>query len=1070
MALPEQVLEFDFDKGLSEHEDQWLQAQGFLELENCIQDKAGALVKVPGYDPFTGLVDETGEPGFPSQPDSPAKLIQLDDRIGAASNGWLLSKGDEWSVQGRCSPWVLERRVVADVATRKPAFFTKNFDTVLHDCCVSGDWSFTAFLYWEHDDAAANSRICVIATKLSTGATRRFVTPAQSHGLTFPRILPLDANGNAILFYRREETSPTTWGTVCYRRVSSASGIFSEESLSLGCTVFDAWVDVASATAWVARHPGGSLSITDPEIELRSYSVAVSGSSVLTGTGVHVEATTGVPRAVAVSGSLAGDRVCVVFAETQSVGGGDFEDHVRGFARNSEDLIVNELSQFHIWNSADVFEASEDSITYRVTLIGITEMAPGEFYTVFFDPNGGTSGGYGGDFASASPVTRGFGIADFSTVPQYVGRARMRSRPFWDGERVSFLIERAWGDSPDGRDRNRYYAIVTAFPGTTAPARFRPMAYTAQGYAVGLPWSGYDVQMDDYWMLSSPYQDEVGAWHLQALERHAGSVQTSIVAYKLIQDDRVGSNFQLGGQAYLIGGLLSAWDGVRCLEAGWLEEPVIEAITQVSGTLTAGTRHYALTFARTNAQSEMLRSRPSEVITAANGASENNRLRIAPCCLTNRVDGDHLDMFVEVWRTKSGRTSPFYLVARIPMDANDLDVITHDDDMPDGSIGTSDRFPYALPYEEAPGAELANDPPISPVHGCVWRNRVWLTDGGQIAYSKEGVLNRAAEFSLNQTLPRATQQRITALAPLGEVLAVFCEDATAYVYGEGPAANGAGSTLTGPVELHTEIGCTQPSGLCVTPAGLLVPSRRGIQTLSLKREYSYVGAAIERTLAEFPRVRDCDWQKGTDRVWFIVAAQDGFTARFVIFDQLHGSWGTALGGVGSLHAPETLISVNDTQFWLNLQGVGRESNGAKWLASSFGYAQRIVTPWIKPGGTLAEVRFKRAWLLAQKLGSTGLTISVGYDFQDAWTHAVTFSAADLDAIEGVGDSDVLMLRIPSPRQRCHAFRLQIAEHLPVGSEDSQGFRFVAARFLTALRGAKGPLKATRNAGSGFGSE
>lgn len=1079
MALPEQVSEFSFAAGLSEHEDAWLQQSGFQRLENCLQDKAGSLVKLPGYGRFSdAIVNATGETVQQSTIGGAPKLIARGGQIGAIANGYLYAKNTQWVLQGRVSPWVAEQRTVVDLAPRKSAFATGNYSTVRHDCCRSGNWAFTAFACWSPGDLPANARICVACTYLPTGATvYQMITDSEAYGLSAPRIVAWDLNGSALLAYAREQNPPVAWKTICYRKVSPGT-MGPEVDTGLTCSVFDVATDVEATgggRAWIVYHPADSGSSTDQEIALQEYTI---GSTALIPGADEAVATTGVPRSVAVTGLHSANRVSVIYAETQSLGGGNYLDNVTAFCRESSAIATQvwptlPATSLDLGGSLGTFNSGANQLFYRVTQLAAVDLGgTSGTYFLFFDPNGALAD-YGGEFTAACPTTRGARVDATGNVSptQQAGRTRMRSRPFFDGTRVCFLGEHSSGDALDPGDPNSYYALLGVEPfGAPPPLRFRPLGHFAHLSAPALPWSGRSGDADGYWMQSTPYRDG-DSWTVQALERDPGTLRLRLRAYRLVSDDRVGVSVELGGQAYIVGALLSAWDGLRALEAGWLSDPVIEEVSQVAGTLAAGTRYYALTYARTNAAGELLRSRPSRVVTATNDAAEDNRLQIAPYCLSNRVDGDHLDMYVEIWRTKAGQTSPFWLAARLPLDPTNRDVQRYDDALPDASLGSVGLFPQTLPFEEAPGAELPNDPPISPVHACAWRNRLWLTDGEQIAYSKEGLPSRAAEFSLLQTIPRATERQLTAVAPLGDVLMAFTEDSTAYVYGDGPAANGQGSSLTGPIALQTELGCAQPAGLCVTPQGVLVPTRGGLQVLNLKREYSDVGLAIERAFAARPRVRCADWQLGTDRVWVVLSNQAGTDSAFAIWDMLHNTWSTALEGFD----PCSVLSVGDVQIWMDDAGIAHEPAVLSWRIGDAEYAQRLETPWFKPGGALAEIRFRRAWLLAEQptTSTSGLAISLAYDFEEEFSHAATFTPEAIAAAEAAGNG-VLMLRVPAPRQRCHAFRLRLEELLPatdpVNQANTAGFRFVAMRLLTALRGAKGPLKASRNAGSGFVSE
>jgi hypothetical protein len=1308
-GLPEKIDELTFGAGLAEHEDHWLQTSGFTRLENCIQDKAGAIVKLPGFEEYadTDFVNDTGEvlaaddvADFGGLP----KLVRRAGHLAMVSNGYVFAKAavdaEGWSFRGRCSPWVCERTPLID-CSRDPLIPSA---TVHHDACRSGDWIITAFLYWAPGASITARQLAVSFTHEVTGVTVFQHVQPFAVGLEGPlRIVPWDNAGAALVVFGRKITDELN-----YVRVDP-SGFGTEGTLITGAgyfwraneddppdytnvsyhMVFDVWSDGAGV-GWVATRD-------DPDngdIDMRRFTMS---GTTLTQTHAQVVATTGAPNAIAIWKSAS--RVTVAYAQLVLGGYKLVTRQVRAFARalTLGSSVYADTLLFESQSMGLAAGGANTSPQYSECVIGVTQAqtsggTDGDF-VVWFDPNGpnGFDGGvqngfFGGESATLyGPVTRGRWI---STTPSldasmvHLGNQKIVGKPFFDGTRVAWLSQYAFGQCPDADSVlvNHHYAVVGVEPrcGSAGVAyRARPLAQFALESAIACPPASSASANDPLLStISGAFQDSRGAWHVTGVEADPGTLRLRIVDYRLVADDRVGCFAELGGATYLAGALLSQWDGVRCIEAGWMTEPLIEEITFIAGALSAGTRYYALTWARTNAAGELLRSRPSVIKSFFNAGGNAHRLRCAPFSLTNVMRGDSLTVFLEVWRSTVAGPSPMYLIKRIEVNLNSYAPIEVDDLISDSAAPF--LFRQSLPYEGAVGQEIANDPPISPQSIAFWKNRIVITDGEQVAYSKEGLPSRQAEFSLLQTIPRASQQRLTAIAPLGDMLAVFTADSAGYIYGEGPAANGEGSSLTGPVMLQDPLGCLWPSGIVVLPGGgLIVPTRGGLQALSKKLEWSYIGAAIERTWETYPRVRDAEVELGKDRVWIALANEVGSDGSFVVLDTLHNTWSTMLPGFD----PVSVRASGDELFWAGLTGRTYVGPRGYQFAGSNLYAMLVEAPWMKPGGALAEIRLKRLWLLFERFagggapesvtydqeasGGTGspatpftffhtfgvgtngivlvgvtvdlltgavssvgvtyggvamtavdsdalaatgvyvfaildanvaagvntvevtvngaltgnahaaavsffgvkqvipavtasangssaaatvnllttvdnswvvdfvsgtggsttgtvgagqtervesnvgggstiyastepttspasttmswafsasqvwhtvavelephpgspssqLRIDVGYDFEEAYSHALTLTSPELDLFEG----EALMARIAAPRQRCHAFRVKLTETF-AGSAESQGFRFVALRMLTALRGAKGPLKGEPNAGGGF---
>lgn len=1082
-GLPEKLDELTFAGGLSEHDDSWLQAQGFTRLENCIQDKAGAVVKLPGFAEYadTDFVNDTGEvvtiddvADFGGLP----KLVRRAGHLACVSNGYLFAKAavdaEGWTLRGRVSPWVCERNPMIDCgADPFPSV------TVHHDSCRSGDWIVTAFLYWAPEAAASARQLAVSFTHERTGVTVFQHVQALATGLEGPlRIVPWDNAGAALVVFGRSTPN------LRYVRVDT-SGFGTEGTLVAGSSYywrtssaldgasyhwcFDVWSDGAGV-GWVATRD----SAANGDIDLRRFTMV---GTVLTETHAQVIATTGGPNAIALWKSAS--RITVAYAQAVLQGyASDTVTQVRAFARSltlGSSVYADTLLFENVIFSGSLAGQPE----WQTAVIGVVQAqtsggTDGDF-VVWHDPNGSDDGGlinHGGEFTVDAPVTRGRFISSSASLDAsmvFCGNQRMVGKPFFDGTRVAWLSQYAFGGveadahAQDAEAVNHHYAVVGCEPrcGSAGVAyRARPLGQFALESANALPSAAGGVASLDpiHSTLSASFQDSRGAWHVTGVEADPGTLRLRIVDYRLVSDDRVGCSAELGGATYLVGALLSQWDGVRSLEAGHLTEPVIEDAQPVTGSSPgAGTRHYCVRWCRTNASGELLRSRPSVVATVTNDGTQLLRVRCAPLALTGVMRSDSVSLLLEVCRTKNASASPFYLMKRIAVDPNSYEPIVFDDSLPDALL--ADVFGQVLEAEGAAGQELANDPPISPLSIAHWKNRIVITDGEQIAYSKEGLPSRQAEFSLLQTIPRASQQRLVAIAPLGDMLAVFGEDSAGYVYGEGPAANGQSSTLTGPVMLQDPIGCAWPSGIVGLPGGgLIVPTRGGLHLLTPKLGWDYIGAGIERTFESFPRVRDAEVELGKDRVWFALSTASASDGLFAVLDTMHNTWSLALLGFD----PVSVRSVGNELAWTNTGGslyVGPSG----WEVGSIAYPMLVETLWMKTGGALAEIRLRRLWLLFEQLGLSTLRIEIAYDFESTYTHVADFSLAQIAAMQG---SEAKIARLAAPRQRCHSFRLRITETFPDGSP-TEGFRFVALRMLTALRGAKGPLRGPESAGTGL---
>jgi hypothetical protein len=532
----------------------------------------------------------------------------------------------------------------------------------------------------------------------------------------------------------------------------------------------------------------------------------------------------------------------------------------------------------------------------------------------------------------------------------------------------------------------------------------------------------------------------------------------------LIPDDRVGTFAELGAATYINGAVLSQWDGARVCEATFLLDPIKPTLAPaVGGGLAPGNYIYATTYGRLTTTGEIVRSRPSLTATITL-AGPNDEIVVTedhpgPTNLVNQDDGKVT--FVEFWRTEVGATSPLFLMGRVFVDLMNAASVTFTDRAVTHASGAEQL------YSDGTNGEIANTPTASPLSICQWRNRLWMTDGNSIFYTKEAAPTRGAEWSQAFfTLPRGAPEPLTAVAPLGETLMTFAKDSTSYVYGDAPGANGDGSTLVGPMPAITELGCTQPAGIAQLPEGLLVPTRRGLQLLSGKREFEYIGAAIEKTLAAFPRVRCARHISGTNRVWVCLAKDDLSAGIAVVLDTHHKTFGTvfpansSFPGQNTVHC-STIDSAGAHSFSTNDGAIYDQT--ASFQFGAIKYSQQVETPWFKGNGASAELRARRFTLLMKKLGVSSLIIEIGYDYADTYHYSIQVDDTSLVPMEG--EPDTMQLRIPFPRQRCQSYRLRFTE---INLETSSaGFRFVALRMTTSLRPGSGKLLSANNSPSAF---
>lgn len=1015
-ALPEQTAEFGFGGSLQQKGDPWLDSDGFGTLHNCVQDKTGALEKHPGYSAF-GVNMRNGD-SVPVAPigalmDVPGvtignapKLIKRGDQVAALSDGLLLAKADEWTLQGRVSPWVCEQRTVCQADGDKM------------DCCCSGNWVYSAF------ETAAGG-VNVAATYLPSNKTTIVFTGGHggslpTTGVSEPRIVAIDNVGTAILFVMY----PGAQGKY---HVITPDGVTAAQLVTLK-SGYDVVSDPGTAQVWTVYLTSAV------NVQSDHYSFAAGTLNTL---GASPNATTGA-TVCSISVDVSTNRLALCWA---AIVGGSLT--VMAISRSTDYVTTLYWSARAIWN---------DAAGTTISNIGIT-LSPADGHFIAFTDNRRQQ--VTGRWVSLTGVVQGaLGVISGDVAAPL---CFARSRPAWDGKRMFLLADVSWLSTAGAIRRGHFVLGIEprSFAGKASPVVERFGVLGAFSYLTAVGGS----------RMPRPFVDSSGVWHLQGLEigGQAASLQL-LCDYALFADDRVGVAAELGKATYITGAVLSQWDGVRVCEAAFLTDPFAPQLSQTAGgSMALGSYTYAITYGRSTAAGETVRSRPSLTSTLGIVAAGTQSMTVttAPPGPSNLVNNDESTIIaVEVWRSEVGTTSPLYLASRVffgLLNATDVAFV----DARASYLGNEQL------YSDGTNGEIANSPPASPLSLCQWRNRLWLTDGEQIFYTKEAAATRGAEWSQAFfVMPRGAPERLTSVAPLGEVLMAFSADRSSYVYGDGPGANGDGSTLTGPMPLVSELGCTQAAGIAQLPDGLLVPTRRGLHVLSGKREFAYIGAAIEDTLAALPRVRCARHISGTNRVWISLTDQALTDGIAVIYDTHHKTFSTVFSqaemfGVNMKHCSS--VDVGGVHMFAVQDGHVYVRSSSSFLLDAARYGQAIETPWFKASGPSGEVRARRFLALMKRMGTSVLQIEIGYDYEDTYHYSMLVHDAELQLMEG--EPDTLKPRIPFPRQRCQAYRMRFTEVPAVAS--SAGFRFVSLRMTISQRPGSGKLLSKLNSPAAF---
>lgn len=509
------------------------------------------------------------------------------------------------------------------------------------------------------------------------------------------------------------------------------------------------------------------------------------------------------------------------------------------------------------------------------------------------------------------------------------------------------------------------------------------------------------------------------------------------------------------------GGSFAGWyDGISYVEHGFINEPSITLITQNpgGGAIAAGTYQYVACFEWRDERGNLHRSMPSPAVqVVVSAGSTVTTIELRTTGLTRRLGSGAREIRIHVFRTKAGPGPDFYRITTdftAPINDPTTQIVTLQDSISD--IGL-DALGYGFLYStsEVP-ARLP--PPARAV--LTHKGRAWIAsaeDERSIFYSKPLVNGLAPEFADEFSIYLSqANTRVTALAPLDDLIIAFTETQIFGIGGEGRNAAGGGSDYQVFV-ISSDAGCINANSIAVTSAGVFFQSQEGICLLGRDQSIRYVGGPIEDLLsnptssAGTRTVRSVVVDQQRRRVlWLALPPDRGSGGSILCHDLERDLWTSwSMPGV-------TLISqaMSAGIHWVVTTG-GGERFGVEIRPSSPGSDQAsardygayvssvIETPWIAVSGLTGFERTRRFGLQIRKRLETLLAddlkdkfllkVEVFVDFDNTTvTQTLTWT---IDLATTILDPANARLIGQIATQKHTAIRLRITD-LPIGGDST----------------------------------
>jgi hypothetical protein len=440
---------------------------------------------------------------------------------------------------------------------------------------------------------------------------------------------------------------------------------------------------------------------------------------------------------------------------------------------------------------------------------------------------------------------------------------------------------------------------------------------------------------------------------------------------------------QLGRSLYIGGACPLRYDGDTIAEAGFHYAPDnIAAPTQGTGgsqTLLS-TKTYRFVYEGIDAQGEIHQGATS-IGTTVTLTGSNNRLTFQLPTLRHT---SWRRIRIGAFRSEDGDSTAFYRVSSLDPSAvgsngyilNDptVDTVTFVDDMSDATLITKEPL-----YTN--GGIPSNDPTASGSILVVGKNRLFYNDPSDpllVRYTQALVDGYGAEFNAELTFKVDPYGgAVTALAVMDDRVIVFKRSAIFVVNGSGPLAAPQADPSSGfsPAAIVTsDVGCTAPSSIAVTPGGLVFQSAKGIYLLGRDLAVAYIGAPVEafnsQTVTRATLIED------RRQVVFLCS-----TGETLMFDYGAGQWSTYTN-----HTGLDAVVIDATYHYLRTDGrVFRETAGV-YRDDNSQIPMVLETAWIKMVPFLQGFsRFYHVHIIGERRSTHTIRFRFQTDFTANWS-------------------------------------------------------------------------------------
>jgi hypothetical protein len=515
------------------------------------------------------------------------------------------------------------------------------------------------------------------------------------------------------------------------------------------------------------------------------------------------------------------------------------------------------------------------------------------------------------------------------------------------------------------------------------------------------------------------------------------------------------SNRTLNDSLYIVGGLLSQYDGKSITEQGFNLFPegiADQATAATGGFMSDGTYLYNAIYRWTDNQGNIHTSAPSEplsVTLSGGGALQTQTVRIPTLRLTRKQN----EVTIELFRTEASGTIPYKVTSVSSPTFNDVtaDYVDIVDTLADATI-ISNEILYTtggiLDNISAPSCDIVT----------THRNRLYiagLQDKNEIRYSK--VVRSGEGVAFNEFLSMKVDPAggaITSLASMDANLITFKEDNIYTSSGDGLNDTGNNGTLSEPELIATDVGCIDVNSIVLGPQGLYFKSKKGIYLLSRGLEAIYIGSPVEDYNGD--TITSSVLSEDTNEIRFTTS-----TGTMLVYNYFFGQWSTF-----------TNKSIVDSVIWNGIHvyastgsTIAQEDPTSYKDLNAF-VSSKVATGWIRTGAIQGYQRMWRMSILGEYKSDHKLRVTIYTDYSTTPKQVIEVDASDLISLTPYGEggvygngiyggelNEVYEYQIHIKNQKNQAIRFEIEDIFTNDgtSNTGEGMKLTGLQLLTGVK-------------------